>query len=271
MFERGVGGTSIDEVRSAAAVSGSQISHYFDGKRDLTRNVIGARRNHVREFHAQPQLGALDSLAALEAWVEATLADVNPVYRKGGAYTARSQRNWSRPTPKSTPISPTATTSGSTCSRAVLPKCVAAAIYGRTPIHATSRSHWLPPTRVARCSLSSPTTPNRCVPRSLQRSIMSVPLRPPASPVDLRRVSRQVEPRSPWTKMGYMAHNIGRTIPIDRSRRNASCPMHCPPRRRWCANDRAARPCARSCWRNSADSTAWSTPTSPNRCPKTVK
>ena len=57
MFERGVGGTSIDEVRSAAAVSGSQISHYFDDKRDLTRNVIGARRIHVREFHTQP-LGA---------------------------------------------------------------------------------------------------------------------------------------------------------------------------------------------------------------------
>jgi TetR/AcrR family transcriptional regulator, transcriptional repressor for nem operon len=84
MFERGVGGTSIDEVRSAAAVSGSQISHYFDGKRDLTRNVIGARRSHVREFHAQPQLRALDSLAALEAWVEATLAELDPVYRKGG-------------------------------------------------------------------------------------------------------------------------------------------------------------------------------------------
>ena len=30
MFERGVGGTSIDEVRGAATVSGSQISHYFD-------------------------------------------------------------------------------------------------------------------------------------------------------------------------------------------------------------------------------------------------
>ena len=84
MFERGVGGTSIDEVRGTAAVSGSQISHYFDDKRDLTRNVIGARRNHVREFHAQPQLGALDSFAALDAWVEATLADVDPVYRKGG-------------------------------------------------------------------------------------------------------------------------------------------------------------------------------------------
>jgi TetR/AcrR family transcriptional regulator, transcriptional repressor for nem operon len=84
MFERGVGGTSIDEVRGAAAVSGSQISHYFDGKRDLTRNVIGARRIHVREFHTQSQLGGLDSFAALDAWVEATLADLDPVYRKGG-------------------------------------------------------------------------------------------------------------------------------------------------------------------------------------------
>jgi TetR/AcrR family transcriptional regulator, transcriptional repressor for nem operon len=84
MFERGVGGTSIDEVRNAAAVSGSQISHYFDGKRDLTRNVIGARRSHVQEFHTQPQLGALDSLVALEAWIEATLAELDLVYRKGG-------------------------------------------------------------------------------------------------------------------------------------------------------------------------------------------
>ena len=84
MFDRGVGGTSIDEVRGAAAVSGSQISHYFDDKRDLTRNVIGARRDQVRGFHTQPQLGALDSLAALDAWVEATLAELEPVYRRGG-------------------------------------------------------------------------------------------------------------------------------------------------------------------------------------------
>src|ERR1700734_2348255 len=84
MFGGGGGGTSIDEVRGAAPVSGSQISHYFDGKRDLTRNVIGARRIHVREFHTQPQLGALDSFAALDTWVEATLADLDPVYRKGG-------------------------------------------------------------------------------------------------------------------------------------------------------------------------------------------
>ena len=84
MFTRGVAGTSIDEVRSAAAVSGSQISHYFDDKRDLTRNVINARRDGVLEFHTRPELAALDSLAALDAWVDAILAELDPVYRTGG-------------------------------------------------------------------------------------------------------------------------------------------------------------------------------------------
>jgi TetR/AcrR family transcriptional regulator, transcriptional repressor for nem operon len=84
IFERGVAGTSIDEVRNTAAVSGSQISHYFHDKRDLTRKVITARGDDVREFHTQPQLGALDSLEALEAWAEANIADINRVYRQGG-------------------------------------------------------------------------------------------------------------------------------------------------------------------------------------------
>jgi AcrR family transcriptional regulator len=84
MFERGVTRTSIDEVRNTAAVSGSQISHYFHDKRDLTRQVIVARCNDVNEFHAQPQLGALDSLAALQAWADANIANIDTVYRRGG-------------------------------------------------------------------------------------------------------------------------------------------------------------------------------------------
>jgi TetR/AcrR family transcriptional regulator, transcriptional repressor for nem operon len=84
MFERGVAGTSIDEVRNAAGVSGSQISHYFRDKRDLTRQVVAARGNDVQEFHTQPQLGALDSLDALQAWVDANIDAVDAVYRQGG-------------------------------------------------------------------------------------------------------------------------------------------------------------------------------------------
>lgn len=84
MFQRGVAGTSIDEVRNTAAVSGSQISHYFHDKRDLTRQVIAARCTDVQEFHRQPRFGGFDSLEALQAWADANIADVDAVYRQGG-------------------------------------------------------------------------------------------------------------------------------------------------------------------------------------------
>jgi len=84
MFERGVFNTSIDEVRNTAGVGGSQISHYFRDKRDLTRQVIAARRDDVMTFHTQPKLGALDTLVALQTWADACVADIDTVYRLGG-------------------------------------------------------------------------------------------------------------------------------------------------------------------------------------------
>lgn len=84
MFERGVANTSIDEVRGTAGVGGSQISHYFRDKRDLTREVIAARRNDVVEFHTQPRLGGLDSIKDLQAWADACVSDIDTVYRLGG-------------------------------------------------------------------------------------------------------------------------------------------------------------------------------------------
>lgn len=84
MFERGVANTSIEQVRRRAGVGGSQISHYFGDKRDLTRHVIAARRDDVRTFHTRPSLGALDSFDALQAWADAVAADIDTVYRVGG-------------------------------------------------------------------------------------------------------------------------------------------------------------------------------------------
>jgi AcrR family transcriptional regulator len=84
MFERGVSRTSLADVRSAAGVGGSQISHYFADKRDLTREVIASRTNDMIRFHTQPRLGALDSLPALRAWAEATVAEAETVYLRGG-------------------------------------------------------------------------------------------------------------------------------------------------------------------------------------------
>ena len=84
IFERGVARTSLADVRGAAGVGGSQISHYFADKRDLTREVIAARIDEVIKFHTQPQLGDLDSLAALRVWTEACAAEVESVYLRGG-------------------------------------------------------------------------------------------------------------------------------------------------------------------------------------------
>lgn len=84
MFEQGVAATSLKNLRDSAVISGSQFSHYFHDKRDLTRQVIAARRNDVMEFHSRPQLGALDSLDALQAWADACVADAETVYRRGG-------------------------------------------------------------------------------------------------------------------------------------------------------------------------------------------
>lgn len=84
MLQHGVAGTSMDDLRSAASVSGSQISHYFQDKRELTRRVITARRDDLIAFHTRPEFGALADLGALQAWARACAADAETVYRRGG-------------------------------------------------------------------------------------------------------------------------------------------------------------------------------------------
>ena len=82
--EHGVSGMSLNDVRSAVGVSGSQLAHYFADKRHLTRQVIAARTDDVIAFHTQSQLGALDSFRALRAWADACVAQAQTVYLRGG-------------------------------------------------------------------------------------------------------------------------------------------------------------------------------------------
>ena len=84
MFEQGVSGITLNDVRSAIGVSGSQLSHYFADKRDLTRQVIAARTEEIVAINSQPQLGGLDSWRSLEAWGDASVAQVPAVYLRGG-------------------------------------------------------------------------------------------------------------------------------------------------------------------------------------------
>src|SRR5262245_38668079 len=74
IFAHGVAGTSIDDVRKAAGVSGSQMTHYFTDKRSLVRAVVAWQADAVLDLHQLPALGELDSFEALDLWVELNIA-----------------------------------------------------------------------------------------------------------------------------------------------------------------------------------------------------
>lgn len=66
----GVAGTSTEDVRTAAGISGSQLYHYFDSKQALVRAVI-TRQAEMPSVAGEPIMGPLDSFDALQAWADA--------------------------------------------------------------------------------------------------------------------------------------------------------------------------------------------------------
>lgn len=70
MHERGVAGTSTEDVQLAAGVSASQVYHYFGDKRSLTRAVIDYWSNAILGAQ-EPALVHLDDVDALRGWADA--------------------------------------------------------------------------------------------------------------------------------------------------------------------------------------------------------
>ncbi|MFZ0377432.1 MAG: TetR/AcrR family transcriptional regulator [Solirubrobacteraceae bacterium] len=68
VFEHGVAGTTLDDVRAAANVSKGQLYHYFADKEDLVRAVIDRTIQQVLD--AQPRLLDLSTWAAIAAWFD---------------------------------------------------------------------------------------------------------------------------------------------------------------------------------------------------------
>ena len=68
VFEQGVSGTTLDDVRAAANVSKGQLYHYFADKEDLVHAVIDRTVQQVLD--AQPRLIDLSSWGAIAAWFD---------------------------------------------------------------------------------------------------------------------------------------------------------------------------------------------------------
>ena len=67
MFEHGVAETTLEDIRAAAGVSGSQVYHYFEDKQALVRAVIDYQTDAVLDTQGA-HLDHLDTLPGLRAW-----------------------------------------------------------------------------------------------------------------------------------------------------------------------------------------------------------
>jgi TetR/AcrR family transcriptional regulator, transcriptional repressor for nem operon len=83
MFEQGVATTTMDDVRSAAGVSSSQIYHYFENKDSLVRAVIAYQSDRVVGSQ-EPMLAGLDTLDGIRAWRDFLLGHQRQLEYKGG-------------------------------------------------------------------------------------------------------------------------------------------------------------------------------------------
>jgi TetR/AcrR family transcriptional regulator, transcriptional repressor for nem operon len=81
VHERGVAGTTLEDIRASAQVSGSQLQHYFAGKDELVQAVIGHQADTI--VGNQRQAG-LDSAAGLQAWRDMVITAAKDAGARGG-------------------------------------------------------------------------------------------------------------------------------------------------------------------------------------------
>jgi AcrR family transcriptional regulator len=84
IYANGDAGTGIRDVRTAAGVSGSQMTLYFPTRASLIYAVIEYRSRQVVELTNQPDSQGLDSLEKLRAWTGLTIERLRERGPEGG-------------------------------------------------------------------------------------------------------------------------------------------------------------------------------------------
>ena len=81
IHERGVAGTTLDDVKAAAEVSGSQLYHYFPDKNDLVQAVIDYQADATVTNQRHADLGSVEGV---QAWRDMVITAAESVQAKGG-------------------------------------------------------------------------------------------------------------------------------------------------------------------------------------------
>ncbi len=80
IHQRGVAGTTLEDVKVAAEVSGSQLYHYFPDKNELVQAVIDYQAGAIVERNKH----ALESANGVEVWRKMVIAAARRTQAKGG-------------------------------------------------------------------------------------------------------------------------------------------------------------------------------------------
>jgi AcrR family transcriptional regulator len=83
MFDHGVAETTLEDIRSAAGVSGSQVYHYFEDKQALVRAVIVYQTDAVLDTQGA-HLDQLDTMPGLRAWRDLLVGHQRQLQCRGG-------------------------------------------------------------------------------------------------------------------------------------------------------------------------------------------
>jgi TetR/AcrR family transcriptional repressor of nem operon len=81
IYERGVAGTTLEDIRAAAEVSGSQLSHYFAGKDELVQAVIDHQAGVIVGSTEQAGLATIEGL---RAWRDMVVGAARSTDGRGG-------------------------------------------------------------------------------------------------------------------------------------------------------------------------------------------
>jgi AcrR family transcriptional regulator len=81
IYDRGAAATTLDDVKAAAGVSGSQMYHYFPDKDELVQAVISYQADIIAAGQRQADLG---SPAGLRAWRDQVIAQARNDEGEGG-------------------------------------------------------------------------------------------------------------------------------------------------------------------------------------------
>ena len=101
IHERGVAGTTLEDVKVAAEVSGSQMYHYFPDKNDLVQAVIDYQADTI----VTHQRHALGSANGVEAWRNMVITAAKLTEAKGGCPLGSLGGQLARVTPRPGPSS----------------------------------------------------------------------------------------------------------------------------------------------------------------------